>query len=83
MPDHSRRQVKRHFYLLKELNSPKVAYFATAELAEDDFTPSPEGRGEVIPTISQNLSATERELVQELLSRHRRSQGQGMPKMQR
>ena len=64
--------------LLKEFNSPTAACFATAELAEDELTASPE-EGEVILTISQCLSAMERKLVQKL-SRYRKLLGQSRTK---
>ena len=47
---------------------------------EDDLIASPERGEEVTLTISKSLSETERELVQELLSTHRKLLGQGRAK---
>ena len=77
MPDHPRRRIKRHINLLKEFNSPTAACLAISELTGDDLTEKPEDGGESRLTISRNVSAEEREQLEELLARHGRLIGQG------
>ena len=77
MPDHPRRRIKRHINLLKEFNSPTAACLAISELTGDDLTEKPEDRGEGRLTISRNVSAEEREQLEELLAKNGRLIGQG------